>query len=245
MTSSLASLCFLFNITPVRISVNCPERRVGPHNHWTPPVTRNCFLRDQTNSTGWYKWTPNPNEARPWSNPVPERQLTCSIFFDKDINQFLLARNDCSQENVSDSINEHDVEQAGWCRVAFEHSSTRDHRDLSIVRFDPADDYILKSRGGPSWMPQLIPSTYDNPRSDRYTDLAGELPILLGFAAFTCEPRRADIIDTIRSHFRLPRWIPHQPNPHPSTSKFSKRTKKEGKEKMSLFSFHQDIILHS
>ncbi|KKA21826.1 hypothetical protein T310_4172 [Rasamsonia emersonii CBS 393.64] len=206
----VARLRFLFNITPVDIRENLPERRIPPDNHWAPPLTYDCFTRDRENSTGWCRWT--SNGVRQLESPPtirPSETSTCSIFFDSERSSFLITRADCSRQNVSDLERENNAPQAGWGRVGFNHGRTPDNQTLSIVSFHPAEAYTLSARGSPYWMPQLIPATYDKPYSDTYTVLAGELSILLGFAAFTCEPTREEIIRTIGSNFRLPRWIPH------------------------------------
>lgn len=220
----VAGLRFLFNITPVEITGNCPERRIPPQNHWTPPMTSNYFSQDRANSTGWCRWT--SNGVQELQNPPTQLSLetrTCSIFFDSERALFLITRADCSRQNVCDIEREKDAPQAGWDRVGISHVRTPDNQDLSIVSFVPADHFNLSARGSPLWMPQLIPATYDNEGSDRYTGLAGKLSILLGFAAFTCELMREDIIRTIRSNFRLPRWIPHpKPPKQPSISKLEK-----------------------
>jgi hypothetical protein len=99
-----------------------------------------------------------------------------------------------------------------WRGIGFMHRWESNDRPLSAVSFSPAENHRLAARGHPTWLPQLIPAHYDGQDTYqvRYTDLAGELSILLGAAALTCPPEKDDIIRTIRCNFRLPRWIPHK-----------------------------------
>ncbi|KAL1970890.1 hypothetical protein VTN77DRAFT_2724 [Rasamsonia byssochlamydoides] len=215
---AVRGLCFLFNITPVKIRGNRPEERVGPHDHWIPPLRHRYFSRDEANSTGWYRWTATGIQELVSPPRLFAEPNTCSIFFDAERGSFLVAPADCSQRDISELIQQNGALQAGWGRVGFNHS-TYGNQELSIISFCPAEDYKLSARGSRCWMPELIPETYDNQERDKFTDLAGELSILLGFAAFTCEPRRDEILYTLRKSFRLPRWIPHY-HPQPSTKAF-------------------------
>ncbi|KAL1998134.1 hypothetical protein VTN02DRAFT_6796 [Thermoascus thermophilus] len=208
-TITLSNLTFLFKIVPVKIRLNVAENRQADA-HWYPPTAKEDFILDEANSTGWCRWSANGvQEGVPSVNESGPDDDICSVFFDSERDQFLVAPVDCAEGGVQGLLEDMGI---GWSRVTFQHLESRHHGMVSKLSFH--DHYHwLGAQGSPTWMPQLLPKTYNNNRrSDEYTGLVGELSLLLGFAAFSCEPRRNDMLTTIRESFRPPNWIYRQRN---------------------------------
>ena len=114
---------------------------------------------------------------------------------------------------------ERDATGHGWRRLTFTY--TDDNPPLSVIGLD-TEHLVLASRGSPAWMPELVPPTY-NHNMDRFngpianrTGLAGELPIILGMAALSSAPPRAEgamaeyISSVIENSFHPPEWRTHR-----------------------------------
>jgi hypothetical protein len=90
----------------------------------------------------------------------------------------------------------------------FEH--TDDTPPLSVMDFD-SEHHVLASTGSPTWMPELIPDSYDQNHLDDYmqtpTALAGNLALFIALAAFSCD--RANVLAVINSSFKPPCWRHH------------------------------------
>lgn len=214
---TLADLTFLFNIVPVKVKCSAVENRQYD-GHWYPPTSKEDFVLDDLNSTGWCRWTVNgvQENVHPvnTSNADDDDDDVCSVFFDSERDQFLVTHFDCVQKSVRSLIKDMGI---GWSRVTFQHLDNQGCGKISKVSFH-TDDHWLAARGSPTWMPQLLPKTYDNNGVNEYTGLIGELSLLLAFAAFSCEPRRRDMVATINRCFRPPRWI-NEERETPSVSK--------------------------
>lgn len=236
--SHLFNLTFLFHITPLIIKAEAPENRRF-NGYWHPPDSKDDFVLDTANQTGWWKWaTDSPVEPSPSLNPSlcpstsssrsssSNDEKLCSIFFDSECGYFLITPTDCASTGSTDSS--WDI---GWTRIRINGlvvnpstttptaAITTSPCKISKLTFF-AERLTLAGTGSESWMPQYLPETYNNLESQTPTALVGDLALLVAIAAFTCEPRRNDIISTMNNHFRLPRWIP-RPGGRPFVSKFS------------------------
>lgn len=206
--ATIQDLEFYFMITPIEIREQRMEKDFDQMQHWYPPIRNDHFTPDAVNSTGWHKWT-RRGITRLDESPDPSETETCSIFFDCGRNYFLLVQEDC----LTKKFNKMDAFTHPWARLVFEHTRHRDGTLMSLLTVFPADgDYMLHAKGGPTWMPQLFPCTYDGFDRSQHADVAGQLSVLLGLAAFTCEPERHVLLRTMEHNFQPPRWIPHNPD---------------------------------
>lgn len=215
-------LIFLFNIIPIRIKDNWPEMRLDSQNHWYPPFKKAAFEVDLSlwYSNLWIRWEQgNIQLLGPGIDLLSggAQIRCCSMFFDFERNFYVVAPYNCLATDV-DQDDDYNIYNMPWRRINFEHKETSlpsggRGRPLSCLAFAPATRFHLHSAPHPAWIPQLLPDTYrsESPGSTFRTGLAGELTILLGLAAFSCEPIK--VIDTIRDSLRLPVWQPHGSQP--------------------------------
>jgi hypothetical protein len=204
--ATIKDLEFYFMITPIEIREQRMETKFDQLQHWYPPIRNDHFRPDTANSTGWRRWT---QRGITHFNPPtdPPGTESCSIFFDCGRNYFLLVQDDC----LTTSFNNLTEFAEPWKRLQFEYKRPRrDRPQMSLVTMYPADgEFMLHAQGAPTWMPELIPHTYDGLDRSRRADVAGKLSVLLGLAAFTCEPERHVLLSTMVNNFRPPRWIPN------------------------------------
>lgn len=207
--ATVDGLEFYFMITPIKIKEQRHPTERDSLQHWSPPVHNHHFEPDRTNSTGWHQWSQQGTRCLNW-NHDPADTRSCSLFFDYERNYFLVTQNDCTTSEFNDIIETDEP----WKRLQFEHRPFPDGRQISLVTSYPADgEFSLHAMGGRTWMPELLPLNYDGYDRSHYADMAGDLPILLGLAAFTCEPQQVALLRTMNQNFRPPRWIPHNTSP--------------------------------
>jgi len=181
------------------------EQRAGDLN-WRPPTIPEAITT--IGSTGWYRWTPDGISNT--TSIGGEDFRVCSLFFNSESNQFLGVPFDCRTTSIRDVVGANG-ERFGWRRVMFQHTDPDpDAAPLSIMDFD-TEHHVLASTGSRTWMPELIPESYDQNQPDEYvnapTALAGNLALFIAFAAFSCD--RPDVIAVIRHCFKPPHWRPH------------------------------------
>lgn len=232
--NSLSNLTFLFDIMPVVIKPDIPENRKF-NGYWYPPESKDDYTIDQRNQTGWCRWT-NANANGPISitqSPDPatspadsngeDGEGVCSVFFDSECNYFLVTPTDCMQTGSTNRL--WDI---GWTRLGFENlSQPQPQSPLSQGREAPArlskltflaEHHTLAGYGAPTWMPQLLPETYDNHETPQApTGLVGELCLLVALAGFTTPPIREEFLTMMHRHFCPPFWVP-RPGSKPITS---------------------------
>ncbi|CRG87285.1 hypothetical protein PISL3812_04302 [Talaromyces islandicus] len=203
--ATMQDLQFYFMITPIEISDQRMQPDFDQLQHWYPPIRIDHFRPDAANSTGWHRWT--QRGITQFNEPIePPGTKSCSIFFDYTRSYFLIAQEDCLTSEFSEIV----TFTEPWVRLSFEHTRHEDGRLMSLLTFHPAGSEVsLHAQGGPTWMPELLPYTYDGVDRSQHADVAGQLSVLLGLAAFTCEPERHALLRTMEHNFQPPRWIPH------------------------------------
>lgn len=221
----LANLTFLFDIIPVVIKPDIPENRKF-NGYWYPPESKDDYTIDERNQTGWCLWT-NANAYGPISitrspdtatSPADSNEEdgeeVCSVFFDSECNYFLVTPTDCMQTGSTSRM--WDV---GWTRLRFENLSQPQPQSPQTQRQEApnrlskltfvAERHTLAGYGAPTWMPQLLPETYDDHETPQApTGLVGELCLLVALAGFTTPPIREEFLTTMRRHFCPPLWVP-------------------------------------
>lgn len=214
-------LVFYFSIIPVRIKDGWPQMRLDSQKHWYPPVRKAAFEVDpsQTYCNGWFQWW--QGNIHPLGSVIsfpPETQVRCcSMFFDYERNFYVVAPYNCLTTDA-DQDEDYNVYNMAWRRINFEYKETclpegGRGRPLSCLAFAPASRFHLHSAPNPAWSPQLLPTTYfsESPGSSFKTGLAGELTILLGLAAFSCQP--STLIEDLGKSLKLPLWRGHSSRP--------------------------------
>ncbi|PGH12950.1 hypothetical protein AJ79_03923 [Helicocarpus griseus UAMH5409] len=210
-------LRFCFKVDFVRPNYAVERESRDAHGNWIPPTEPRAISR--VASTGWRRWEANSNSFSPMPDTGEDNVHECSLFFDSERNHFLGVHFDCTKKSVQNEIRIRD-ERHGWRRLMFNHLEPSDNsgRPKSILEFD-REHNVLAARGSPTWMPELIPDTYNyNGLQERplgYTDLAGRLDLLIGFAAFSgpcpTSDTEAEVQRALRAirAFRPPNWVPH------------------------------------
>ena len=207
---SLDNLTFLFRIIPVRIRADVAPNRWGL-GYWRPPDYREDFQRERGNDTGWCRWRADGRvEQDVDPGPADSGEEVCSMFYDSECNHFLISPTDCSRTGSCNA-----AWDLSWRRLMFEHMNNGRMSRITFVN----ESLILGGRGSSSWMPQLLPQSYDNhQRGGRWTGLVGDLCILVALAAFTSDLIPGKFLSTMARHFRPPEWRPRDRWP-PAASK--------------------------
>ncbi|EFW16128.1 hypothetical protein D8B26_006151 [Coccidioides posadasii str. Silveira] len=174
-----------------------------PNQAWIPPTIPSAVKT--VGSTGWYRWTPAGIERTECRG---EKFRVCSLFYNSECYHFLGVPFDCRQKSVQQSRRRDGI---GWRRVMFQYLLNDPYPPISVMRFD-VNYNVLAGKGSDSWMPQLIPETYNQNQEDydySNTGIAGDLSLLLAFAAFSCPHDAYTVLEVIRLSFKPPIWNRH------------------------------------
>ncbi|WEW56056.1 hypothetical protein PRK78_001491 [Emydomyces testavorans] len=198
-------LRFLFKIDFIqRNRDQQPEIRL-PDSSWIPPTIPQAVTT--LGSTGWRRWTANGIQSV--NNSSSEEIQVCSLFYNSECCHFLGVPFDCRKYSVKDSRKKDGI---GWRKVMFRHTPT--NPPISVMGFISGEN-VLAGQSSPSWMPELIPVAYAYNKTEYCpykTGIAGDLALLLGFAAFSYFPVPPDIgmaLTIINYCFKPPMWKPH------------------------------------
>ena len=187
------------------------DNRHNRHD-WVPPI-RPLDYR-QNGATPWLRWFPG-RLARVADGEIADSEPeydSCSLFYDAERDLFLGVPFDCRKRSVLREMQDHQSRAYGWRRLSFEHN-TYNGRNLSVLKFDD-EHSVLCAPGSPSWIPELVPRSYNHnisvsgpPECDGPTVVAGKLALIFGFVAFSCETE--NLFEVIQRSLRPPRWVPH------------------------------------
>lgn len=218
MNGDMDQLQFLFKIDTIEATDELPGDR-GPDGNWRPPLARSAIKTLET--TNWQRWTArgitSAGTSTGYHNHDQNLYETCSLFYNGETSQFLAVPFDCRNCNVN-SYNNHPF----WSRLTFQHQPygpcNGTFLPLSVIGFSE-EYHVLASPNAPSWMPQLLPTTFKGHNngsqySGRHaTSLTGDLSLIIALAAFS-GPTDC-MVQTIASSFKPPNWRLHQ---HPDNS---------------------------
>jgi hypothetical protein len=204
-----ATLKFLFKIDLIKPDYDAQfEIRTGGESFWIPPTLPEGVTTTAT--TGWMRWTSTGMEQVANPGLAPDFRVS-SLFYCSENGFFYGVPFDCRRQSVqSDRL----ITGRGWRRLMFKY--TDDDPPISVIGFD-TEYHVLAARGSISWMPQLIPASYNHNQAQLHgviadrTGLGGDLSILLGMAALSCAPIRdpREILRVIGSCFRPSQWRRH------------------------------------
>ena len=98
----------------------------------------------------------------------------------------------------------------GWKPLTFRHVRIGDSQRMYSAVLANGDRQNIAARGSSHWMPQLLPSFYnEQTRSTRIqAGLIGSLPLLIALAAFSAPI--TFLPSVLTNCLRLRRWYPHQ-----------------------------------
>lgn len=194
------------------------ERR-SRSGSWIPPIQPSECTR--VGRTPWLRWAPGalmPVTVAADVTASMEDYDCCSLFYDSECDHFLGVPYDCMTRSVK-TVMQQAVALGGngwahgWRRLTFEHNTYRG-RNLSVLNFDDAYP-VLAAYGSSTWMPELIPTSYNfnvtiasQPACPGTTIVAGKLALLFAFTAFSCA--QENLYDVIKSALRPPDWVPHR-----------------------------------
>jgi hypothetical protein len=167
------------------------QRRVSdpPVALWLPPTKREAFTAIA--DTNWHYWY----EGTVHNVPIPNREhikpyRTSSIFWSHERQAFLQIPCDCTEIDEEEAMGGHNQDvPVTWSRISF-HNEIRGNRCLSLIGYGHEMN-SLGARGSPSWMPELLPDVYQyqGAQQKETCQLAGDLSVLLGLAAFSITPQ--------------------------------------------------------
>ncbi|EEP78979.1 predicted protein [Uncinocarpus reesii 1704] len=204
-------LRFLFKIDFIKPNYDEQSEIRIPDQKWIPPTIPQAITTVGT--TGWFQWS--SNGVNPAMSTSETDFQVCSLFYNSEHSHFQGVPFDCRKYSVKESRMRDGI---GWRRVMFRYSLHSSRLPISIMGFDSAYN-VLAGKGSSSWMPQLIPETYDNNQDENcseHTGIAGDLALLLAFVAFsyTINPQDPNmVLWVIHNCFKPPVW-----NRHPCTA---------------------------
>lgn len=129
---------------------------------------------------------------------------TASVFYQARQDNILAAPSDCTEHNVSGA--------AGWESIHFKYGE----KNRSAVVFTGGQETLAVPADGTTWMPQLIPRTYNAPIRGHcsirqpehpYGGLCGKLALLIALAAFSTTEDNAERV--VSEHFGNAEWRKH------------------------------------
>jgi len=193
-----------------------PQRRRPPEYYWLPPVRRDRFA-PRPSYTSWFLW--NPGADGPSSiyqcPPGVQNFLTpykcSSMFWSTERHCYLHLPFDCTSQNAVEGTSD------DWCRLSF-RTVPGGTQYVSVVGRGLESDKLC-FRGPDRWFEELLPVTYQTLLVEGQTrpcQLAGDLSMLLGFAAFSTIPDYSvhAIRDSFRPVLNSTEWRSHSlPNP--------------------------------
>lgn len=201
------------NVPPEKIPL--AGRTNSRASYWLPPNKRSHYKNKRSGKV--YRWfkgksTLMENKRKPFVG-----YSTASVFIQARQSNFLVFEGDCRDKNIADV-------ECGWSQLTFKHHGSSGLSEAEF--FGKYKDHLCAPSNG-SWMPQVVPATYDPPtRGPRKYEgkpissggLCGRIAIIFALAAFSTEPERVE--DVIVSCFGLGFWTPHL-SPIGIGSKFS------------------------
>jgi hypothetical protein len=182
---------FCFSLKWIGPNYAHETRRVSdpPDSLWIPPSKRKAITL--ISNSNWYYWhngiVREMPEAR-WNHIQTYR--TSSMFWGHDRQAFLASPCDCTETDINTQLGGNNDIPLHWRKLSFDNNITN-HQCLSLIGYNYNRDQ-LGATGSPAWMPQLLPEVYQyqgTAQSHRTCQLAGDLSLLLGLAAFSTPPQ--------------------------------------------------------
>lgn len=202
-------LRFLFKIDSIKPSYKEIYDFRDPSGYWIPPDEASEF--QSLSTTGWWLWTPD-GMAQATTSPNTEDFQVSSLFFNSENHHFVGVPFDCREASVRNYMRTYGV---GWRRVMFDYREEEGRQyPISVMSFD-RQEHVLAAQGSNKWMPQLIPASYSSNQPDRppgITGLAGDLALILAFAAFSGPFDQ--VLGIISRSFAPPTWRTHFLHPN-------------------------------
>ncbi|KUJ17560.1 uncharacterized protein LY89DRAFT_668872 [Mollisia scopiformis] len=181
--------------------------RVDEYGNWHPPIRSNGFGTQVPSRI--YRWADGGrvSAAREcqwfnnqwWSqagNELTEYRAS-TMFWCNNFTQFLVATGDASRRHMEQSIDPHNR----WWPLTFRHEST-----LSRVEEVGQEGRLA---GSGTWINALGLTSYRNRHTVPAGGLAGNLAIMIGLIAFSCESTDLDTVLLTDRAWRRGRWHDH------------------------------------
>ncbi|KAH6892996.1 hypothetical protein B0T10DRAFT_591834 [Thelonectria olida] len=245
------ALSFMFTVNELRIDINVNSR--DEYHHWIPPTRPSHYTYEipsmamryydgQIRPLQGYQWVRNisehgtrsegslmyQNQRGQWAHAV--KYSACAVFACNPLLPIMV----CPDDPYSDDTRSrwqllqifHPRQLPGVSQVAHEDSNMLDGPGLKR--------HVAGTR--PSWMPSLIPASYQSPPLENLAPsqgLGGELAIVLGLMALTVEPdpNGGNNTHTVFLGYdnHPPKWRQRQwtsgskPRGHPASSEYAPR----------------------
>jgi hypothetical protein len=186
--------CFCFSLKWIEPNYAFEPKHYSnpPDSLWIPPSKRNAI--NLISNSNWHFWHNGIVKEMPeagWNHV--QTYCTSSMFWGHDRQAFLASPCDCTQTDINTQLGGDNGISLHWRKISF-HNNVTNHQCLSLIGYNYNRDQ-LGATGSPAWMPQLLPEVYQyhgTTPSHRTCQLAGNLSLLLGLAAFSI-PRETPI----------------------------------------------------
>ncbi|KAF6232486.1 hypothetical protein HO173_009366 [Letharia columbiana] len=197
-------LSFYVQIHPLQPNYQAQSARHGTHNFWVPPNIRTGYTRKPCILFRWLCGTMTPISAiDPVGRSLHQTYSAATIFtHNPDTPHLLAVPFDAQKRHAYQN-------QGGWRPLSFHHVLNGNTQHTYSAVSTVGDHQHIAAPGSPHWMPQLLPSVYDNqagsPRIQ--AGLIGSIPLLIALAAFSAPP---DVLgDVLPLCLRPGTWRPH------------------------------------
>ena len=205
---------FCFSIKPIKpdYGIQPPHVTLGSNPVWEPPTVHGAFTA--TAVAPWYYWyNGTVSEVPPQNRAHIQVHRTTSMFWCYDRQAFVHVPYDCTAVDVKDAMGglQGNV-PLPWNKITF-HNKIINNRCVSLLGYGYERDE-LGAPGSPSWMPELLPQRYQYQGTSATLgrcQLAGDLSIILGLAAFSMSPQATakSIGESLRRTASGTEWTPH------------------------------------
>lgn len=202
----MTQLSFQFRVTFIK------PRATAPHETYTTGAWKPPTLAEHVETVlqpSWMRWnvgslTPLADRDVNW-NSAP---TIATMWWSADSQRFLFCPFNCLYQNVRD----HEMaygEAGGWQNLRFSHPY--ENSNLSVLDFNGISPY-LAAQGSPSWVPEVLPTTYNPPsgatRAPGNAELAGKFCLLIALMIMSAPAGQP--FEPLKRNFRPPHWLPHQ-----------------------------------
>ena len=205
LTTPAVNVSFYVLVDGLEPNYQAQNAQHGSHGYWSPPTIRTGYIQRSRSLFNWRGGLMTPIIANEVVNhPLGRIHSAATIFTQNPDTPHLLV--------VPFDARTGDVYRypGGWRPLSFNHVRIENTQCIYSAVSAGGNRQHIASRGSSHWMPQLLPSFYDDQsRSTRVqAGLIGSLPLLIALAAFSAP---ATFLQSVLTNCLRPqKWHPHQ-----------------------------------